>query len=114
MTYVLGIDIGTSFTAAAIAHLGRREVPVPQMVNLGVHSGAVPSVIFLGDDGKVLVGEAAERRGVERPDGMVREFKRRVGDTVPIAVGDLLVAPEDFYAIMVRWVVDRVEEQEAT
>ena len=113
MPYVLGIDIGTSFTAAATTRIGEGlDGPSSQPLNLGRRSDAVPSVIFFGDDGRVLVGEAAERRGVDQPDRMVREFKRRVGDTVPVIAGDLSVAPEDIFATMTRWVVDRAEERE--
>ena len=112
MTFVLGIDIGTSFSAAAVARLDGAGQPAPQVLNLGVRGGAVPSVIFLGEDGQVLVGEAAERRGTTHPDRLVREFKRRVGDAVPIVVGELCVAPEDIVATMARWVVDRAQERE--
>ncbi|HXF02238.1 MAG TPA: Hsp70 family protein, partial [Arthrobacter sp.] len=72
----------------------------------------MPSVIYLGDDGTVLVGEAAERRGTSSPERVVREFKRRVGDPVPIMVGDLFVSPESIFATVVRWVVDRTQERE--
>ncbi|UNK46308.1 Hsp70 family protein [Arthrobacter sulfonylureivorans] len=43
---------------------------------------------------------------------MVREFKRRIGDSVPIMVGDLFVTPESIFATVVRWVVDRTQERE--
>ena len=112
MSFVLGIDIGTSFSAAAVARLDGSGQSAPQVLNLGVRGGAVPSVIFLGEDGHVLVGEAAERRGTTHPDRLVREFKRRVGDAVPIVVGELCVAPEDIVATMARWVVDRAQERE--
>ena len=38
-------------------------------------------------DGGVVVGEAAEQRGASDPSRLVREFKRRVGDPVPLVVG---------------------------
>ena len=57
MPYVLGVDIGTSFTAAAIARIGDGGGgPAPQTLALGQRGGAVPSVIYLGEDGHVLVG----------------------------------------------------------
>jgi molecular chaperone DnaK len=113
MPYVLGIDVGTSFTTAAVAHIDDgRSVAAPEVLSLGPRGGVVPSVMYLGDDGHVLIGEAAQRRGVGRPDRVVREFKRRIGDTVPIVAGGLSVAPEDIFATMVRWVVDRAEERE--
>jgi molecular chaperone DnaK len=112
MPYLLGVDVGTSFTAAAVARLRAGEPPARSVLKLGQRSDSVPSVIFFGDEEQVLVGESAERRGLERPDRLVREFKRRVGDEVPIVVGNLHVAPHDILATMVRWVVDRAEERE--
>ncbi|MFT4470442.1 Hsp70 family protein [Arthrobacter sulfonylureivorans] len=79
---------------------------------MGSRAAAVPSVIYLGEDGTVLVGEAAERRGTSSPERVVREFKRRIGDAVPIMVGDLFVTPESVFATVVRWVVDRTQERE--
>ena len=72
----------------------------------------MPSVVFYPEEGPVLVGEAAERRGLDVPDRVVREFKRRIGDSVPIAVGTLALPAEDVFATMARWVVDRAEERE--
>jgi molecular chaperone DnaK len=67
MSYSLGIDVGTTFTAAAICReiAGRR--PLPEVIPLGSRSVAVSSVVYLGKDGQVVVGEAAERRAVTDP-----------------------------------------------
>ena len=83
MGYLLGIDLGTTFTAAAIARNGRVE-----MVSLGVHTSAIPSLVFMREDEEVLVGEPAGRRGVTDPARLAREFKRRMGDTAPIMLGE--------------------------
>ena len=88
-SFVLGIDIGTSCTAAAI---GRRRADGSvdvEPLELGSRKAAIPTVVYLGEDGGVVVGEAAERRAIDRPDRVVREFKRRIGDETPIIVGDL-------------------------
>ncbi len=114
MSYVLAIDVGTSFTAAALVKPDQGSTPAPEVLPLGLHGSAVPSVLFYADDGRVLVGEAAERRGLDDPQHMVREFKRRIGDSVPLAVGERWLAPEDVYATMARWVVDRAQEREGT
>jgi molecular chaperone DnaK len=111
MSYLLGIDVGTTRTAAAICRPGGRA-PEGEMVALGDRSSAVPSVLHVGDDGAILVGEAAERRAVSDPDRVVREFKRRIGDPTPIVVGGRAWAPEELSARLVRWVVDRVAQRE--
>ena len=111
MDYVLAIDVGTSFTAAAVARFGQGS-PAPECLPLGLRGTAVPSVVYYPEEGPLLVGEAAERRSLDYPGRAVREFKRRVGDAVPISVGGLSLAPEDVFATMTRWVVDRATERE--
>ncbi|HAP78299.1 MAG TPA: hypothetical protein DCR14_19725, partial [Acidimicrobiaceae bacterium] len=79
MGYSLGFDLGTTFTAAAVMRGERAE-----MVSLGNHAVTIPSVVFLRDDGELLVGDAAERRSVQEPARAARAFKRRFGDAAPI------------------------------
>jgi molecular chaperone DnaK len=112
VSYCLGIDVGTTFTAAAICRevAGRR--PLPEVIPLGNRSAAVSSVVYLGKDGQVVVGEAAERRAVTDPDRVVREFKRRIGDEVPMVIGGVPHPASEIAAMVVRWVVDRVAERE--
>ncbi|WP_232664295.1 Hsp70 family protein [Pseudonocardia sp. TRM90224] len=111
MSYVLGIDVGTTRSAAAIGRTGPHSGDI-EVVTLGDRSSAVPSVIYLGDDGAVVVGEAAERRAVTDPDRVVREFKRRIGDPTPVMVAGRPWAPEELSARLVRWVVDKVAQRE--
>lgn len=108
MTYALGIDVGTTFTAGAVWRDGRAEA-----VSLGSHAVSVPSVLFLRDDGVMLVGEAAEARSVTEPSRVAREFKRRFGDEVPLLLGDSSVTATDLVADMIRFVVHKVSEREA-
>jgi molecular chaperone DnaK len=112
MGYQLGIDLGTTYTAAAVCRSSDRGWVEPEVVSLGSRSATVASVLFLAPDGSVLVGEAAERRALTDPDRVVREFKRRVGDPTPIVVAGRNWAPEELSARLVRWVVDRVAERE--
>jgi actin-like ATPase involved in cell morphogenesis len=105
--YRLGVDLGTTWTAAAVARDGRVE-----MATLGTRGAAVPSVIFVRDDESILVGEAASRRGVSEPDRVVREFKRRFGDPTPILVGGTPFAADGLMAKLLRWVVDTVAVRE--
>lgn len=114
MSYVLAIDVGTSYTAAALIRPAGGSTPTPEILPLGLQGSAVPSVLYYAADGRILVGEAAERRGLDDPGRMVREFKRRIGDAVPLAVGEAWLAPEDAYATMAKWVVDKAEEREGS
>ncbi|HXV94506.1 MAG TPA: Hsp70 family protein [Pseudonocardia sp.] len=111
MSYLLGIDLGTTRTSAAIARGGARPGEI-EVVSLGDRASAVPSVLFLAPDGSFLVGEHAERRAVTDPDRVVREFKRRIGDPTPVVVAGQPWSAQDLSARVVRWVVDRVAERE--
>ncbi|MGH3769633.1 MAG: Hsp70 family protein, partial [Pseudonocardiaceae bacterium] len=111
MRYALGVDVGTSFTAAAIWKLDDHQHKA-EVVALSGRMPSVSSVFFLAEDGSVVVGEAAERRALTDPDRVVREFKRRIGDDTPLLVGGQPYAAHDLAAMMVRWVVDRVTERE--
>ena len=82
MTYGLGVDLGTTFTAAATAADGRAEI-----VTLGDRTGAAPSVVLARRDGTFLTGDAAERRASVEPDRVAREVKRRLGDPMPLILG---------------------------
>ncbi len=108
MSYVLAVDLGTTFTAAAVV----RDGSDPQIVTLEHHGTSVPSVLWLGPDKNMLVGTAAARRAASDAPRVVREFKRRIGDTTPILVGGSPYSAEQLSAKLLRWVFDTVCEQE--
>ncbi|MEZ5408973.1 MAG: Hsp70 family protein [Acidimicrobiales bacterium] len=106
-SYQAGVDLGTTYTAAAV-HRGAETT----MVALGSRSAAVPSIVLLRADGTVLTGEAAERRALSEPDRVAREYKRRFGDTIPIIVAGSPYSAEALMARMLRAVVNHMTEQE--
>ncbi|MGH3513132.1 MAG: Hsp70 family protein, partial [Pseudonocardiaceae bacterium] len=112
MSYWLGIDVGTAFTAAAICRQSGGLSGVPEVVALGTRSTAVSSVLYLAPDGQVVVGEAAERRAVTDPDRVVREFKRRIGDEVPMVIGGRPHSAPEIAAMVLGWVIERVAARE--
>jgi YVTN family beta-propeller protein len=103
----LGLDLGTTFSGAAIARDGRAE-----MVALSHNAATVPSVLFLRDDGTFLVGDAAGRRGLQEPGRLAREFKRRFGDTTPILLGGSPWSADALSGHLIRYMVDAVTKQE--
>jgi molecular chaperone DnaK len=107
MGYYLGIDIGTTYTAAAVGRDGRYEI-----ASLGNRAPTIPSVVLLRDDEAVLTGEAAVRRAASEPGRVAREFKRRVGDPTPIIVGGTPYSADALIAKLLRWVVDQVSQVE--
>jgi molecular chaperone DnaK len=109
MHYQLGVDLGTTYTAAAVCRDGQER---PEVVALGSASSAVPSVVFLGPDGAMVVGDAALRRALTEPRRIAREFKRRIGDGTPLHVGGTEVAACELSARFLAWVVDEVATRE--
>lgn len=105
--YVLGIDLGTTYTAAATWREGRAEI-----APLGTRAAVIPSVVLLRDDETFLVGETASRRGLTEPRRVAREFKRRFGDTTPLLLGGVPYSPEALMARLLRSVVDDVVQRE--
>lgn len=106
-SYQLGIDLGTTYTAAATAREGQVEI-----AGLGNRAAAIPSVIYLAADGTVLTGETADRRGPSEPDRVAREFKRRLGDPTPLLLGGTPRSAEALTAELLRAVVAKVAELE--
>lgn len=107
MGYSLGIDLGTSHTAAAVARDGQVRI-----ASLGDQSATIPSVVLLKEDQTILTGSPADRRSLTEPDRVAREFKRRVGDTTPIFLGGAPQSAEALMAKLLRWVVDEVATRE--
>ena len=106
MEYSLGIDLGTTYSAAATARDGRLEI-----FQLGQHSATIPSIVVLRADGEVLTGEAAEHRALAEPTRTGREFKRRLGDPTPIILGGTPYGAEALLAHLLRGIVVRIGEQ---
>ena len=106
MGYVLGIDLGTTYSAAAVAEGDRVDI-----VQLGSRAATIPSIVVLRDDGEILVGDAAERRAGSEPARAAREFKRRLGDPTPMIVGGSPFGAEALMAQVLRAIVKQVSDE---
>ncbi len=74
-SYVVGIDLGTTNTLACYYVGGKRE-----LVTFSAGKELLPSVIYVGKDGKVLVGQRALSRGATDTRNMIRSSKKFIGD----------------------------------
>ncbi|WP_316689150.1 Hsp70 family protein [Pseudonocardia sp. H11422] len=107
MSYSLGVDLGTTFVAAAIARASGVE-----MFTLGDRTVVAPAVVYLREDGTLVSGDAAARRAVSGPDRVGREFKRRLGDPTPVMLGGSPYAVTALLGTLLHDVVARVSETE--
>ena len=79
MAKVIGIDLGTSNSSAAVMEGGRPTI-IPSAEGAGVASGkAFPSVVSFSKDGQRLVGEPARRQAAVNPEGTIQAAKRKIG-----------------------------------
>jgi molecular chaperone DnaK len=103
MRYSLGVDLGTTYTAAAVSD-GRHAEIVP----LGDRSPPAPSVIYKAPDGSFRYGESAERHAADEPERIAREFKRRMGDQTPIFVAGTPMSAHACSKALLGWTIDHV------
>lgn len=108
MSYAVGIDLGTTFTAAAVS-----DGSDPRMVSLAHDRVSIPSVIAPSGD-RLLVGEEALSVSTTAPWNVAREFKRRFGDPTPMVVDGVPYLPEMLTGRLLEWVVGRVSEMEGS
>ena len=79
MAKIIGIDLGTSNSAAAHMEAGR-PVIIPSAEGAGVASGkAFPSYVAFTKQGQRLVGEPAKRQASINPEGTIAAAKRKMG-----------------------------------
>lgn len=107
MSYFVGVDLGTTYSAAAIATGTSSEI-----FPLGSRVPSIPSVVMLKEDGTLLVGEAAERRASSDPYRVAREFKRRLGDPTPILLGGTPYGADALSAALLGGIAAEVTERQ--
>ncbi|HKW04462.1 MAG TPA: Hsp70 family protein, partial [Nitrososphaerales archaeon] len=66
MAKIIGIDLGTSNSAAAVM-MGGRPTVIPSAEGTSVGGKAFPSYVAFTKDGQLLVGEPARRQAVSNP-----------------------------------------------
>ena len=75
---IIGIDLGTSNSAAAVLK-GGRPVIIPSAEGISIGGKAFPSYVAITPDGQLLVGEPAKRQASSNPEGTISAFKRSMG-----------------------------------
>ena len=103
MAYRLGIDIGTTYTAAAIVENGQASI-----VALGDRAPVVPTVVFLREDDEILTGDTANRRAATEPGRVARQFKRPGRRHHAAVARRLADVAQALMGKMLRWTLDHV------
>lgn len=102
MGRVIGIDLGTSNSAAALME-GGRPVIIPSAEGAGVASGkAFPSYVAFTKEGQRLVGEPARRQAAMNPEGTIRAAKRKMGSDFKFNVFDKEYTPQQVSSFILQ------------
>ncbi|HLM63144.1 MAG TPA: Hsp70 family protein [Acidimicrobiales bacterium] len=109
MSYSLGVDLGTSVSAAAVEKDGR--VRPCALADAGF---TVPSIVLPRDDGRMLIGEPAALHGGTPAVRLVR-LADHAGDAAagrPAGAGGAAARGEEAMALLLVAIVDQVTAQE--
>jgi molecular chaperone DnaK len=99
---IIGIDLGTSNSAAAVLR-GGRPVTIPSAEGISLGGKAFPSyVAIIAADGQTLVGEPARRQAVANPQGTATGFKRQMGQRTTVRLRDREFTPEQLSAFLLQ------------
>jgi molecular chaperone DnaK len=101
MAKIIGIDLGTSNSAAA-ALIGGRPTIIPSAEGASVGGKAFPSVVAFTEDGQRLVGEPARRQAVTNTEGTVMAIKRKMGTGKKVKIKDKEFSPQDISAFILQ------------
>ncbi len=102
MAKIIGIDLGTSNSAAAVLEGGRPAI-IPSAEGTTVGGGkAFPSYVAFTKDGQLLVGEPARRQAVSNPEGTVFAFKRKMGTDHKYKIWGKEYTPQQLSAFLLQ------------
>jgi len=98
---IIGIDLGTSNSAAAVLEGGRPTI-IPSSEGITLYGKAFPSYVAFTKDGQRLVGEPARRQAVANPEGTVTAFKRKMGTDYKYNIYGKSYTPQELSAILLQ------------
>lgn len=101
MAKIIGIDLGTSNTAAAVMEGGRGTI-IPSAEGSSIGGKAFPSYVAFTKDGQRLVGEPARRQAIANPDGTVTAFKRKMGENYKFNLRGQEFTPQQLSAFVLQ------------
>jgi molecular chaperone DnaK len=101
MAKIIGIDLGTSNSAAAVM-MGGKPTLIPAAEGTTVGGKAFPSVVAFTKDEQRIVGEAARRQAVTNPEGTVVAAKRKMGTDYVFRIHGKEYKPQQISAFILQ------------
>src|SRR3989344_2881865 len=109
MAKIIGIDLGTSNSAAAFLEAGRPKI-IPSKEGASLYGKAFPSVVAFTKDGQVLVGEPAKRQAISNPENTITAAKRKMGTNHIYKIGKKTYTPQQISAFILQKIKQDAEE----
>ncbi|PIN68728.1 molecular chaperone DnaK [Candidatus Woesearchaeota archaeon CG11_big_fil_rev_8_21_14_0_20_43_8] len=108
MAKIIGIDLGTSNSAAAVLEGGKPRI-IPSAEGATAYGKAFPSVVAFSKDGQMLVGEPARRQAVSNPEGTIEAAKRQMGTSHKYKVKGKEYTPQQISAFILKKIKEDAE-----
>jgi molecular chaperone DnaK len=105
MGMIVGIDLGTTFSATALVRDGMPEI-VPHD-----DERIMPSVVGMTPENTLLVGTPARNQYMLYPEHTIRSIKRKMGQDVRVSLGNREYTPQEVSAMILRELKRGVEAQ---
>lgn len=101
MSKIIGIDLGTSNSAAAVVISGKPTV-IPSAEGVSIGGKAFPSYVAFTKEGDLLVGEPAKRQALLNPEGTIFAAKRKMGTDHKFKIKDKEYTPQQISAFILQ------------
>ena len=105
---IIGIDLGTSNSAAAVM-VGGKPTIVPAAEGVSIGGKAVPSYVAFTKDGQVLVGEPARRQAALNPETTIQAIKRKMGTDYTVTMFGKTYTPQQISGFILRKIKNDAE-----
>jgi molecular chaperone DnaK len=101
MAKIIGIDLGTSNSAAA-AMIGGKPSIIQAAEGTSIGGKAFPSVVAFTRDGQLIVGEPARRQMISNAEGTIVGAKRKMGTEFKFSVFGKQYTPQQVSAFILQ------------
>lgn len=101
---IVGIDLGTTNSLVGVYQDGQVKL-IPNAFG----EYLTPSVVALDDNDQIIVGKIAKERLVTHPDKTIAQFKRFMGTSHKILLGNSSYTAEELSSFIIRKLVDDAE-----
>ncbi len=98
---IIGIDLGTSNSAAAVL-IGGKPTIIPSAEGATQYGKSFPSYVAFADDGQRLVGEPARRQAVTNPEKTITAIKRQMGTNYKVDISGKQYTPQEISAFILQ------------